>query len=80
MSARGLPPASANRPWCPNEKSYGDVRKRVRCPDCSRVLMQREVFVDGDFMYCVMPPHKVKVKTYKRPSRSTKGMGRKGRR
>ena len=37
-----VPPTSDNRPWCTNT-SFLHIyeRKRVRCPDCSRMLLLR---------------------------------------
>lgn len=69
----------STRAWCSNRgiaTQYATHSKRIRCGICSRVLKLSEVYSFGEFVGYAIPPHKVKVKTYKRPSKNS----RKGRR
>lgn len=80
---RPLPPASDTREWCDGKQYYPQHpgNSRTRCPSCNRLLFLQEIHcIGGEISGYHLPPHKVKVKTKKMPSRQHPSKkGRKGR-
>jgi len=66
---------TAVRIWCSFEKTFDhDRQRRIRCPQCRKVVMTYPVYCfGGELIGFRSPPHKTKPKTYKRPKGDRRG-------